>query len=82
MGRVADTSLVLSCDIYINHYGGRRVKATRRDISYWRTMLAAMWERDPKWHKFQGGSVPARSRQLGWAWSRLILKRPEELRET
>jgi hypothetical protein len=57
MGHVADASLAPSRDVYGNHYGGRRVKATRRDTGHWRTALVAAWEQGPKRHKFQGGST-------------------------
>jgi hypothetical protein len=78
MGHVADASLALSHDVYGNHYGGRRVKATRRDIGHWCTALVAAWEQSPKRHKFQGGSTPARGRQPGQTWNRYVSRRPEE----
>jgi hypothetical protein len=56
MGHVADASLTPSRDVYGNHYGGRRVKATGRDSGHWRTAPAAAWKQDPKRHKSQGGS--------------------------
>jgi hypothetical protein len=82
MGHIADASLISSHDVYWNHYGGRRVKAMGQNASHWCTALAAMWEQDPKRHKFQGGSTPARGRQPGYAWSRYVSRRPEEFRVT
>jgi hypothetical protein len=74
MGRVADAIPVSLHDVYRNHRDGRRVKVTRRAIHYFRTAPAGVWEQDPKRHKFQGGSTPARGRQPGRI---LELARPE-----
>jgi hypothetical protein len=49
---------------------------------HWRTALATAWEQDPKRRKFPGGGTPAYGRQPGRLWSRLVLRRPEELCET
>jgi hypothetical protein len=82
MGLIADASLVSSHDVNWNHCGGRRVKAMGRDAGHWRTAPAAAWKQDPRRHKFQGGSTPARGRQPGYAWSRNVSRRPEESRVT
>jgi hypothetical protein len=82
MGRVTDASPVSLHDVYRNHCGGRRVKVTRWAISYWRAVPTAAWEQDPKQHKFQGGSTPARGRQPGRTWNRNASRWPKELRET
>jgi hypothetical protein len=82
MGLNADASLVPSADIGRNHYGGRRVKVTGRDIGHWRTASAAAGKQDPRRCKFQGDGTPARGRQLGCARSQNASRRPEESRMT
>jgi hypothetical protein len=82
MGHVADASLAPSRDVYGNHYGGRRVKATGRDIGHWHTALVTAWEQGPKRHKFQGVSTPVRGHQPGYARSRNVSRRLEESRMT
>jgi hypothetical protein len=42
MGHIADASLISSCDVLRNHYGGQRVKMTRQDA----TALRWLWHRD------------------------------------
>jgi hypothetical protein len=84
MGLNADASLVPSADVGRNHYGGRRVKVTGRNTSYWRIAPTTAQDRNPKQRKFQGGSLLAcessGSYQLDWTWSWHVPRRPERSR--
>jgi hypothetical protein len=81
MGHVADVCQPTSHDD-LGSYDGGDSEVKNDKTGHWRAVSATAWEQDPKRRNFQKGSAPARGRQPGRIWNRLVPRRPEELCET